>query len=379
MPQVVITFLDCLAIVQGLIFGLFIIFNTRKKLAAWFFGLFVLTYAIELGDSILYSLDYINDNNQALRWLPLNFYFLNLPLLYLYVLSITKIFEWRKHFWFLIPGIIEFILFTALTIFYRNISPDSFNNFFEKYELASMVFYCAMSIFIIIQVYRIQQKINNVHSSTVDSNLMWVIVICSFLICYILAFMIFDLEKNSFVYFILNVSNVIFIYFLGILGLKQKYIGLKIENEDVNSINDSSLQEVNNEDQAEEETSINTDSESNDANHELYSKIEAIILKEQLYLNAELDLMTLSRKLRMNGRKVSESIKSATGKNFKKYINGHRITHAKSLLMNDKNTEYTMTSIGYDSGFQSKSTFYASFNEEIGMTPTEFRESVCEV
>ncbi len=360
--SIINTFIDCLAFVQGIIFAFLIIAGGRSKLASMFFALFLFTYSIELGDAIIAAIGYSSASSKLLHTLPFNFYFLNLPLLYLYVLAITGTFNLKRHFYFLLPGIAEFAIFTALSIMHQHIDTSWFKQFFNYYELCSIVFYIIMAIFIIVRVWTLQRNINNIHSTSVDSNLKWVMVICIFLVVYLLFFLAQVEQKSSFMAIVLNVSNVIFIYFLGVLGLRQKYVG-------VQQLRDNLPENI----EIAEIESIKPliDGETNVKEFE---RLEFILSSEQLYLNPELDLFTLSQKTKIAPRKLSELIKHHSQKNFKKYINNWRINYAKDLLSSSNSDLYTIEAIAYESGFQSKSTFYVAFNDEFDQTPSDFRQ-----
>ncbi len=50
-----------------------------------------------------------------------------------------------------------------------------------------------------------------------------------------------------------------------------------------------------------------------------------------------------------------------------------RVEQAKTLLLDPEYENYTITSIGLESGFNSKSTFYTVFKKYSGSTPVEFK------
>jgi AraC-like DNA-binding protein len=53
-----------------------------------------------------------------------------------------------------------------------------------------------------------------------------------------------------------------------------------------------------------------------------------------------------------------------------------RVNQAKSLLLDADYSNYTITSIGLESGFNSKSTFYTVFKKHSGCTPVQFKEAI---
>jgi len=56
------------------------------------------------------------------------------------------------------------------------------------------------------------------------------------------------------------------------------------------------------------------------------------------------------------------------------FMNEHRINLAKHLLRNHAYQQYTITSIGLESGFNSRSAFYHTFKKHTGVTPSAYQK-----
>ena len=101
-------------------------------------------------------------------------------------------------------------------------------------------------------------------------------------------------------------------------------------------------------------------------------KIIKLIEEENLYLEPNLTLASLSPKLNLSSRDISLVINRHTNKNFSRFINQYRIEKAKELLCgSDPNTK--IIAIALDSGFNSLSAFNAAFKSFTNSTPSEFR------
>jgi AraC-like DNA-binding protein len=61
-------------------------------------------------------------------------------------------------------------------------------------------------------------------------------------------------------------------------------------------------------------------------------------------------------------------------KNFYDLVNGYRVEEAKRLLLDPKSFNYTILSVGFEAGFNSKTTFNTVFKKFTGLSPTEFRD-----
>jgi len=59
-------------------------------------------------------------------------------------------------------------------------------------------------------------------------------------------------------------------------------------------------------------------------------------------------------------------------KNFYQFINELRTEEAKKLLLSKEVKQLDMFGIAIRAGFNSRTTFYASFKKATGITPTEY-------
>ena len=107
-----------------------------------------------------------------------------------------------------------------------------------------------------------------------------------------------------------------------------------------------------------------------------FNKIETKIITEQLYLNPNLNLSLLSNLLGLSEGYISQQINTNSEINFNDYINKLRINNAKETLANKDFNNYTIESIGLESGFNSKSSFYAAFKKFTNQTPVQFKKDV---
>jgi AraC-like DNA-binding protein len=113
---------------------------------------------------------------------------------------------------------------------------------------------------------------------------------------------------------------------------------------------------------------------SHDKINELIGKIEVLMKKEKLFQETELTLQQLAQKLGVPTYQVSQTLNDGMKKNFYDLVNSHRVEEAKRLLVDPGNTNYTILSVGFEAGFNSKTTFNTVFKKFTGFTPTEFRD-----
>ncbi|MCE7043270.1 AraC family transcriptional regulator [Dyadobacter sp. CY312] len=98
----------------------------------------------------------------------------------------------------------------------------------------------------------------------------------------------------------------------------------------------------------------------------------SIIFKKELYLNPNITLDEAAKEMNVTRHLLSQYLNVVMGKSFSNLINEHRVERAKTLLTTENNL--TVESIGYDSGFNSKSTFFTTFKKFTGKTPSEYQK-----
>ena len=123
--------------------------------------------------------------------------------------------------------------------------------------------------------------------------------------------------------------------------------------------------------QGESESSHNGITITDDRADELLNAINKI-LDAGAFLDQEFDLSRLASEVSTPKNQVSKVINSQLGVGVRDLINAHRVEYAKKMLLDfDEKTE-TIEGIGYDSGFNSKASFYRSFKKFTSTTPSEF-------
>lgn len=96
--------------------------------------------------------------------------------------------------------------------------------------------------------------------------------------------------------------------------------------------------------------------------------VDAAMTGSRLYLDPNLTLDRLARRLRLPTRDVSRAINAATGENASRYVNGFRIRHACALMRGGASVTEAMLA----SGFNTKSNFNREFRRVMDMAPTEW-------
>lgn len=83
-----------------------------------------------------------------------------------------------------------------------------------------------------------------------------------------------------------------------------------------------------------------------------------------------ISLQSIARKFGYSISNLSEHFHKSTGLPFVEYVNNIRINYAKRLL---RFSDYSITNICYESGFNSMASFSRNFKNIVGVSPSQFR------
>ncbi len=108
--------------------------------------------------------------------------------------------------------------------------------------------------------------------------------------------------------------------------------------------------------------------------HNDVDKIHQIMLEQKYYLDSNITLEGLAKKLKLPEYQLSILLNKNFQKNFFDFINHYRMEHAKELMVSELGKGHSILKILYDSGFNSKSAFNRCFKKYTGITPSEYRE-----
>lgn len=104
----------------------------------------------------------------------------------------------------------------------------------------------------------------------------------------------------------------------------------------------------------------------------IHEKLAACMTVQKPYTDFELSLAGLAKSLEVHPNHLSQVINSFEGKNFYDFINKHRVDEFKRLALLPVNSNYTLLSLAYDCGFNSKTSFNRNFKKVMGVSPSEW-------
>lgn len=103
-----------------------------------------------------------------------------------------------------------------------------------------------------------------------------------------------------------------------------------------------------------------------DADPEIWARIQTFMQVHKPYLDPDLTLSRLSRKLGVPTKILSVTINQTTGENVSRYINNARISTAQALMQDG----VSITNAMLMSGFNTKSNFNREFLRVVGRNPS---------
>jgi AraC-like DNA-binding protein len=101
-------------------------------------------------------------------------------------------------------------------------------------------------------------------------------------------------------------------------------------------------------------------------------ELSELMATEKLYKNSELTLADLAARLDIHPNYLSQVINDKEGVNFYEYINALRVEEFKRLTALPENRQFTLLSLAYDCGFNSKSSFNRAFKKVTDHSPSEY-------
>lgn len=108
---------------------------------------------------------------------------------------------------------------------------------------------------------------------------------------------------------------------------------------------------------------------------DIYFKTIELVKRDKLYLNPELKVLDLAILLDIHPNLMSKAINQVSDANFYDLVNKMRVEEFINRAKMEDAGQYTIIALAYDSGFNSKASFYRNFKTIAGMSPSEFLKS----
>lgn len=347
--DILLIILSSAGLLHGILFAIYLCFLKKKqKVSNLLLAAMLLFMAFRIGKSVL--LHFGNDLEPTFIFIGLAFLLLIGPLLKEYVIVMTRTNYKIPNYYYL--EFIPFLVVFTMSFFITKNWLESSNTNKEVIILfgSILIFIYLHFAFYIFIARRILQKIKKEYvekpkTKAIKAVFSWLsILLIGFSIIWVSYFL--NIIEDTVPYIIGPIVYSIVIYFLSY----KAYI-LKVTDLDGDVFK-----------------------ENNDTS--LFERISDLVVNDTLYLEPDISLARLGKILGTSPQKISKVINQYAYQNFNDFINYYRIQEAKQLLVDNTKKNFTISSIAFDTGFSSLSSFNSAFKKFEAMTPSAYRKSI---
>ena len=110
----------------------------------------------------------------------------------------------------------------------------------------------------------------------------------------------------------------------------------------------------------------------------LAQRLVALMTEKRMYRDSALTLQVLADALDTTAHVLSQILNTRIGKSFYVFVNAYRVEAVQLALADPTARERGVLEIAFEAGFNSKSTLNSFFKRQTGMTPSEYRKQAIE-
>ncbi|HLS31908.1 MAG TPA: AraC family transcriptional regulator [Flavobacteriaceae bacterium] len=358
--------------IQGILFTIIILSSKRfKERSNFYLALLILSFSIGNLQNYFWNSGLITEELfYGVIYIPYGY----IDVVFFYFYIKTFLFPNRpiqpKEKWLYFPFAIAFFLTLYFKIghSFQFLSGSDFL-FIEKLEVINDFFSLIFAIILLlicnsfIIEYEKQQASDQ--SNTFKIDLRWLKTLFFLMLLALFFWVIAFIEEiiwdanNSLFYYFLYVSISIIIYILGHVGLYK--VGVLKERKKIRKF------------YADRSNEITIESPPSKNKHII--AFEQYIKEEKNYLNNQLSLDMVAEEIGINKSYLSRLINAELEVNFSCYVNQLRVEEMKTYINNPDFNNYTLTAMGLESGFNSKSSFNKAFKKHTGLSPSAYRKT----
>ncbi len=342
--DIVLVIVSSAGLLHGVLFAFYLsVFKKKKTLTNLLLGWILVFMAFRIGKSVM--LNFGNDLEPVFIFVGLAFLLLIGPLLRWYVLGMTRSnFKLPKYY------VLEFVPFALVFVASLFVTKEWYenSNFVIIIFSSGLIFIYLHFIFYIALAWKVmkfakKQYQKELRTKSQRAVFNWLrLVIIGFVVIWVSY--VLNLLDETVPYVIGPIVYSIIIYFLSYKAFQLKATDLDGE---VFKVNDNNL---------------------------LFNRISTLIADNKLYREPDVSLTKLSKMIGKSTQLTSSVINQYAKQNFNDFINYYRVQDAKKLLSNVESDIYTISSIAFDTGFSSLSSFNSAFKKFEGMTPSAYRK-----
>ena len=379
-----------IGIILILVFFLFVLFQFEKSFAkprvylrsALFFALFIL---------IIFELISLHQYSITIWFYPLSIsaYFLIYPLIYVYSKNLVFYGKGKRSANLIYISILPAAILIYLSFIFYPLDYESKIRFmtlhlsesaeglpgYKFYQYAVFISYYIQAIFYLTATLNLISVIKK----NISRN-PWELLLAKYILFYVIAVVLYESFAICCSVFIKEVqiikmtdalSTLLFISFGLFVAFKQSLIVIQskiyIYAEKLQESSKEIGEDAGRPNQQISHKVLLTENEK----QEIKAAIENYFSDSKIYLDPNLKLEQLAKKIHIPMRKISMVINEIFGTNFNHFISEYRISEAKKIISNHpKNV--VLANIYTNVGFNSRSSFNRVFKEITGISPTDF-------
>lgn len=351
--------------------------KTRHRVSNVLFAVFLILNAIDICDPLFYGMEGGPSNLGMFKNM---FVFLQIPVFYLYVLSVCySDFKLKpQHLLHVLPFII-----TNLTLVPRFYGVDTASKIFFIENRQNMIelkfnhilLHVQMIIYFV-AVFRVLRKsktlyLENYAGKSISSYnwlFQFTVILC---IVYSIALLKNILKFSEYVHISEGIKAGLLLLSLFIICW---YLFKALNHPELFRNVDSKLKlvsELVSEEKGNEESAV-SDIEYN----EKLLRLKNYMTEKKPFLNSSLTIQDVSGEIEIPVRELSLLINHQLGQHFYDFVNTYRIENAMNMLKDETKSKVTILEILYEVGFNSKSSFNTAFKKHTGTTPTLYRKNL---
>ncbi|MBD2705131.1 AraC family transcriptional regulator [Spirosoma sp. BT702] len=339
-------FFSCLGAFNGFMLSIyFFFFTTKKHLSGYLLAMLLLVVSIRVGKSVAYFFDY--SLPKIYLQIGLTACFFIGPFLYFFIKAETSQIRKLSSSWLWQLFLWSIVIVSVGIIYPYADHPQRWRGVIIPLIYLHWGVYVALSI---VSVIPLLKKITK-HES-IKPNETWVLTICGAITILFVSYVwaILNITKGSYINGALWFSLIIYLVMFTLLYRKKtndlfsptnRYADKKPGQEDVDLI---------------------------------IGRLQKIMTEEKLFKNPNLKVNDVAREINVSGHYLSRILNDNIEKNFTLFVNEYRIKEACTIL--SQTTNLTIEAVGDEVGFNSKSTFFATFKKIKGTTPSVYQQSV---
>ncbi|MGU3374063.1 helix-turn-helix domain-containing protein [Chryseobacterium sp. M5A1_1a] len=336
--QQMLFFFSAVGAFNGLLLGIYLLFIKKNNyLPNFFLGLLLLMLSVRVGVSV--CIYFYPDLPRIIPHLGLSALFFTGPALYYYIRSSFHQDQFNLKTCRSVFGILTLIL-GAVGLLYL-FFPVTWENYFGTF------IYSVWSIFILLTIYQYylfsKQNIKSPNK-----------FVLPVLISNVIIFLTYQLISTGWIQIYCAGGSLVFSFVLYanfLIFFNKKYHQVPVKEAARYSNKKISDEQADN----------------------FVSRLDRLMNTEELYKNPDLKLNNLAVRMNISTHQLSQLLNDNLGKSFSTYINEYRINEACEKIENGSYLK--IEEIGYEVGFNSKSTFFSTFKKLKNTTPFLYKQT----